>query len=289
MGYMVEEIDGPYDLISNIDNFSNKQTIIFNKCRGFIGLERKIYIPSICNLYQIPMIGSSAYVVTLARHKFHSNRLVSGVGLKVPKAIISFPGDKIEINNIKYPVITKPNYESGALGISEESVQSDLSIVRNRVEYLHNKFNQPVIIEEFIEGEELKISVIGNRPSSVAVGCVGVMKDGKPIIGSIQTHQDLKNHKIEYYKPKKSNLIAEAMNTAKFIHDVFECSDYSRCDFRINRRNQLVFMELSTHPDIGRDSSFISAALQTYDSYERIIESIVYSSLKRYGIHKISF
>ena len=262
LGYATEDIDGPWGLLEIIDRYRDSNNLIFNKCRGFYGLERKIFVPSICKLYNIRMIGSSAYVMTLARHKYHSNKLLAGLGLLVPKAKIFYPGDGIDLKGVNLPLIIKPNHESGALGIDDDSVHNDMSMVKKRIRDLQLKFHQPVIVEDFIAGEEWKV----------------------PVIGSLQTRCDLLESRIEYYEPMNSDLLVKAMAIAKTIHDVFQCNDYSRIDFRINGNSELVFMELSTHPDISVDSSFINAALQQYDTYEMIINTIVDACKRRCGI-----
>ncbi len=286
LGYRVEEIDGPFGFLEKINQTRDQRIMVFNKCRGFKGLERKVFVPSLCQLYNVPMVGSSAYTVTLARHKFHSNRLIRGLGYKSPGAVICYSGELPDLQALVFPVIIKPNHESGALGIDARSVQYYSEAAVEIILDLQRRFDQPVIVEEFIEGEEWKVAVIGNQSGTFAAGCVGVAKNGRPITGSFQTRQDLLLHQIKYYRPESCSLKTKAMELAVKFHNYFGCKDYSRCDFRINGNCELVFMEMSTHPDIGRDSSFINAALQKFKNYEEIIESILNAASLRYGTMK---
>lgn len=284
LGHEVEVIDGPWGLLRMADELKKKRNlIIFNKSRGLSGLERKIFVPAICQLYGFPLVGSSAYGVTLARHKYHTNRLLAGLGFNVPTASICYPGQCYSINpNFNYPVILKPNHESGALGISEDSIFSDRHGIAEFIKKLHDTFNQPVIIEEFVDGEEWKVAVIGNGFSTKALGCVGVMRNNKPIVGSLQTRDDLLNERINYYRPQYSKLAKKAYDLSIRIHQVLECKDYSRCDFRIGKDGNLVCMEVSTHPDLGENSSFMQAAMQTIGDYETIIAAILEAFATRY-------
>jgi len=289
LGYNTKEFDGPLGLLENIQYLKARgDTVVFNKSRGYTGLERKIFVPAICNMYHLPFVGTSAYPMTLARHKFHTNLILSALGLKVPVAAIYYPRQKVTDFRLDFPVILKPNHESGALGITENSVFNSFRGINDAVEDLYHRFNQPVIIEEYIDGEEWKVAVIGNRPSTRALGCVGVMKGGKQLIGSLQSRQDVVGGNLEYYLPDNLDLVKEALTQAVTIHDAMECNDYSRCDFRINTKGELICMEVSTHPELNYDSSFIRAAFQSYPDYESVIHDIVQACLSRYVEHKHS-
>jgi D-alanine-D-alanine ligase len=282
--YVILEFDGPFDFLNSISRLKKKKNlVVFSKCRGISGLERKVFMPTICTMFKIPFIGTSSYAITLARHKYHTNRLLSGLGFNVPMASICYPGQLQNPKIDTFPVIVKPNHESGALGISEDSIAYSDQQVKELVGDLHKRYNQPCIIENFVSGEEWRISVIGNHPDARAIGCAGVLKNGKLIIGSLQTRSDLLCGRIDYYFPDESNLLGEAMQTAVKIHTALGCKDYSRIDFRVSKENELVCMEVSTYPDISEDSSFIYAAMQSFTTYEEVIQSIINSCQMRYS------
>jgi D-alanine-D-alanine ligase len=243
-------------------------------------------VPALCDFYNIPYIGSTGYVMTMARNKYHTNRFLMGIGIKVPPAFLIPYGDQLPEGLPEYPVIIKPNDEAGALGICEQSIVTGLPAIKVRAEALHEKFKHPVIIEEYIIGEEFKVAVIGNGGSAKAVGCVGVSRNGKPIVGSLQTREDIIYDRLSYYTPNSKPLIEKAMEVAVFIHRQMGCRDYSRIDFRISKDgSSLVFMEVSTQPDIGKHSSFISAAKQSFSTYENVIKGIYNSALQRYNFN----
>lgn len=282
LGYNIEIIDGPQGLLKCIENRQHYD-IIFNKSIGFKGLERKITVPAICQLFNLPRVGSGAYSMTLARHKYHTNRLLYGLGFKVPFAFLySWKNPLPAIP--RYPVIIKPNDESDSLGITEKSVCNSIVELKSAVEELHENFQSPYIIEEFISGEEWKVSVIGNNDDICACGGVNTLKNGKTMTDTLQTRDDILKDTLSYTSVKHP-LKDEALHIAENIHRMMELNDYSRCDFRLGNNGTLYCMEISTHPEISKEgSSFISAAKQKYDNYNSIISHILLSAEKRYDI-----
>jgi len=284
LGHEVEIIDGPKDLLKRIDSIREEVDLIFNKSRGIRDLERKIFVPAICKLYGLPFVGSSGYNMTLALHKYHTNRFLKGLGFRVPEAHIFHPGENIFIGDLHYPVIVKPNNESSSLGITENSIFYADKGIKEAILKLQEDFDEPVVVEEYISGEEWKVAVVGNRPYSEAVGVVGAMRSGSTIDNSVQTREDIFYDRIEYYKPRDLGLMKKTLNSAKQIHDALECNDYSRCDFRLGRNKELVFMEVATHPDVSECSSFVTATLQRFGDYTNLIDFLLRTSCQRQGL-----
>lgn len=281
MGFEYQLIDGAKGLLKLKEHF-NDFVLFFNKSIGFKGLERKIVVPAIGQLYNLPMIGTSGYAMTLARHKYHTNRLLKGMGFVVPFAYY-FECEKQIFDIQQYPVIVKPNAESDALGISEKSVCFSFHAMKEKIVELLNDFKQPVIVEEFIPGDEWKVAVIGNGDKVRACGCVNTLKDGYSMNGTLQTREDILMRRLSYDIPQNASLMSEALIIAERIHFLMGLNDYSRCDFRINQEGKLYCMEVSTHPFISdRTSSFIIAAKQTFGSFHEVMKQIIDSAMMRY-------
>ncbi len=290
LGHQTIVVDGPIDLLNRADTIRSTCDFVFNKSIGFSGLERKIHVPAICQLFDLNLLGSSAYAMTLARHKYHTNRLLAGFGLPVPKAVLWQVGESVNVAGFRSPLIVKPNHESDAIGISNESIVETIDDALDRAKWVYTKYRQPAVIEEFIPGEEWKIPVIGNGPDAVAVGCVGVMRDGSPIIDSLQTREDLLSSRLNYYEVPGSDTSELAKSMAVLIHRALGLHDYSRCDFRLRRDGSPVCMEVSTHPGIDLASSFVAAALQQIDGHAAVVQAIIAAAERRFalGCHQIA-
>jgi D-alanine-D-alanine ligase len=285
LGHEVERVNGPKELLKRVLDLRSSKTVVFNKSRGIFGLERKIAVPVICDHFKIPCVGSSGYVATLARHKYHTNRLLAGMGFRVPSAFLVNCGQSVPANLPYSRVIVKPNHEAGALGINEESVVDSREALCKAVAQIHKQFKQAAVIETYVSGEEFKVAVIGNGTEARSLGCVAVMVENQPIIGSLQTRQDVRLNRLAYYTPKDSALVQEALELAAKVHSAFECRDYSRVDFRVSEDNShVICMEISTQPDLGRHSSFISAAKQALPDYDAGIAAILNETIQRYNL-----
>lgn len=280
-GYEFGIIDGPNGLIDSIPK--QNYDLIFNKSIGFKGLERKITIPAICQLNNMPFIGSGAYSMTLARHKYHTNRLLHGLGFRVPVSYI-YKYDDILPSIVKYPIIVKPNDESDSLGISDKSVCYNIQDLKNVIEELRQNFNPPFIIEEFIPGEEWKVAVIGNDRNVSACGIINTLKNGATMENTLQTRDDHLSAVFSHSEVSHP-LKEKALHIAELIHVALGLCDYSRCDFRIGTDGELYCMEVSTHPELSkRYSSFLDAAKQKYGDYNNSIFEIIKTAERRYNI-----
>ncbi|HUJ10674.1 MAG TPA: hypothetical protein VL171_11665 [Verrucomicrobiae bacterium] len=284
LGFGVEIIDGPQGLLERSADIRQRCSLLFNKSIGFRGLERKIAVPAVCQLYNLPLLGSTAYGMTLARHKYHANRLLAGFGIRVPNSILAYEGQYPNgegLAHFRLPVIVKPNHESDSLGIDEDAVCGDSEAVKRRVRHVHERFHQAAVVEEFIGGEEWSVAVLGNRPDTKALGCAGVLKNGKRISGSLQTRLDAIGDTITYYMPTFGPAVVEAMECAVRVHELFGLRDYSRCDFRLDENGAPFCMEVSTHPDLDSESSFAAAAMQSISCYREVIGEIVRTAMAR--------
>lgn len=282
-GHTVTVVDGPAELLSRAPELATSARYIFNKSVGFAGLERKVVVPAVCYVHGLRLVGSGAYAMTLARHKYHTNRLLAGAGYRVPAAALwAADADSVRLRSLSYPAIVKPNQESECLGISADSVVGNEQEAVRQARKIVSAFDQPAIIEEFIPGEELKVPVIGNGVAAKGFGCVGVMKGGQPITGSLQTRDDLLADRISYYDVPVSAFIEKIQVVATAIHGLLGLHDYSRVDFRLDAHGEPVCMEVSTHPDLTEDCSFVRACSRTVGDYDRVVNVILDAADKRF-------
>ena len=284
-GIATEVVDGPMGLLERASEIKQRGHRVFNKSIGFKGLERKVHVPAICQLFSIPMIGSSAYAMTLARHKFHTNRILCGLGAPVPEARLWTRSDEPEIDDLHFPVIVKPNQESDAVGIDSGAVLGDKALIVSRARWVVDTFEQPAVIEEYIPGEEWKIAVLGNSGTTRVVGAVGVSRNGIPIENSIQSRTDVIEDRLDYYPAQMSPALTIAKNWAVTIHRMLGLRDYSRIDFRLDEKSNPVCMEVSTHPELMRNSSFTLAALQTFPRPEDVLQAIIDAAEDRFSVN----
>ena len=139
----------------------HKNDIIFPYWYGHTSRNRQALIASLCEIENLIYVGPDAYSNIVCCDKILSKDICRLNGVKFPKfKVIRSLHDKIEWSH-NFPVIIKPSYEGSSMGISQDSVQYDIEGVKEQVLLIMDKFNQPVIIEQFIPGKEVSVAIIG--------------------------------------------------------------------------------------------------------------------------------
>lgn len=241
--------------------FKNK--IVYNSAQTGTGPGRKSLIPSFCNLHQIPITGSNAYVGSLCRHKYHYCSLLKHHHLQHLKAWLFYyktgwllsekpPG------SIK--VIAKPIYESASIGVTEESVLVIDNNFEERIVTLSKNFDQPIIIQEFIAGFEVEVPLFNDSFITHSLGCVGISLNGNALLGdSILTYDVVYDDKYAFFDISKviteevaDRIIKCAIDSA----NVLGIEGFGRIDFRITEEGAFYITDIATNPHITPYSSF---------------------------------
>ena len=143
--------------------------VVFNLCESVYGNSCwEMNIPALLELFRIPYTGSSALTLGLCQDKGKVKDILLSQGILTPRYKIF---DR-KVNHIRgniFPIIVKPLHEDGSLGISKESVVFDDEALASRIQYVIEKYNQPALVEEFIEGRELNVGLLETN------GKVGVL------------------------------------------------------------------------------------------------------------------
>lgn len=156
-----------------------KPSVIVNLCEAFC--EKSSFEAQIAGLLEltgIPFTGNRSNALFLCQNKFNTKAVLQSFGLPTPKGwLVSNEGDLPE--KINYPLIVKPNLEDGGVGIYAESVVHDSRALADRIKKMVMKYNQPALVEEFIEGREFNVAVIDN-PLPEVLPLAEINFDGLP-------------------------------------------------------------------------------------------------------------
>src|SRR5919205_2220725 len=138
------------DLVFNLcESFADDDTADF-KIAAFLDLLRKKYT------------GTGAHGLMLAQDKAVAKKIFAFHGIHTPVFAKSFRGRLDFSHDLEFPVIVKPAREDGSIGIEFSSVVSSIRELMERIDWLHANFDSPVLIEEFVEGREMYVGVLGN-------------------------------------------------------------------------------------------------------------------------------
>ena len=274
-------------MVGNIEKLKKKLIsecdidLFFNIAEGHGSRNREALIPSILEIYRKNHTGSDTYGMAINLHKHHTKALVNSLGIKVPKGIFFNKLDENVLSDVKkigFPVVLKPNYGGGSMGVC--LIQNIDEFIEKSTE-LFSKYGPDLVAEEYIDGCEISVPIIGNGNSTEALGVVvALTKDGNNIslYDSLMKYEDeiIRRVKTDKDGKKYSNIAEDSVK----IHRFLGLFDYSRMDFRISEKGAF-FLEANTMPSLSRGGTFEICAEKKGMSYPDVIEAIINAAIER--------
>ena len=284
-GYELEYIGNVYKLQNQLIHNTFNCDLVFNIAEGFGSRNREALLPSLLELYKIPHTASDAYGMSINLNKYHTKILAESIGVPVPKGIC-FGTLTEEISNkilsLGFPFILKPNCEGGSMGLY--LIHSMKEFIQ-KAEFLINTYSFELLAEEYIEGAEITVPIIGNGEAAKALGVVTILnEDGTNIDlydNSLKQIDNVINTTVFKYK---NELRKEIMDYSVKIHNFFQLHDYSRMDFRISSDGKPYFLEINAMPSLCRNCSFEQCGKLMGLDYYQIIGNIINAARARYNI-----
>jgi D-alanine-D-alanine ligase len=272
-------------LCTNVD-------IIFNIAEGIFGRGREAQIPAILNFLKIPFVGSDETTLCIALDKALTKRFLSTYRIKTPKYKLLNSKKIGQVSNMKFPVIVKPNAEGSSKGISDIAVVNNYEQLRQLVEKNIAAYDQPMLIEEYIEGREFTVAIVGNDSEVTVFPPMEIRYKEKGQNYNIYSFNVKKNYKeyIEYICPAEIDQTVEKklMDTAKKIYKILDCKDFSRIDFRMSEDGDIYFIEINPLPGLSPGYSDYPMITEFNGvRYRDTIKMILNSALKRHGMRPI--
>lgn len=274
--------------ISQIEE--NNPDVIFNLCESLYGESRyEMYAAGLFELLKIPYTGSSPFALGLALNKRKSKQILRAAGLIVPSSVLAIPDQSFSLSDLEAPYIIKPVREDASTGISSKSVVKTKEEVEERVKFIHENYRQPALIEEFIPGREINVSIMGtSEPKVLAIGEIDFSKmpKGEPNIVSYQAKWDPKSPLYSGTEPVYPAKLEEELKTkiekaAVKAYLEIGCRDYGRIDMRLREDGKFFILEVNANPDISPDSGFDRAGKVAGMTYSQWICEITRNALER--------
>ncbi|MBN1806294.1 MAG: ATP-grasp domain-containing protein [Sedimentisphaerales bacterium] len=266
--------------------------LIFNLTEH-LGGNRKFdkNIAALLEIFGIPFTGANSTGLLLSRDKRLCKQLLSLHRIRVPKFISLSPKKVIKLpKNLDFPLVVKPALEDSSEGISNASVVWKEETLKERVKFVHEKWKQAVIAEQYIEGRELYVSILGNKKLYVLPirECSFNTEDNKgPCLATYRVkwneeYRDKWNIKYGFAKLEVP-LIKKIERVCKKVYKVLNLRDYGRIDIRITPNNKIYILEANSNPDLAHGEDVAESAEQCGISYESLIKRIVNTASKRYN------
>jgi D-alanine-D-alanine ligase len=269
-----------------------KPDVVFNLCddgfRGDYTLEPHVAI--MFDILDVPYTGNNYFTIALCQNKARAKDILTYNNVLTPKFQVFTSAERKLNPELKFPMIVKPIREDGSVGIRERSVVSNEEQLKEEVDHIINLHKQEALVEEFIDGREFNVSLIGNRrPIVLPVAEIDFteMPVHLPRIVSYRAkwvRQSIVYRKTPVICPanideKMKKLIEE---TARKCYKIFGCTGYIRLDFRYdNEKEKLYALEVNPNPDISQDAGLVRAAGAAGISYQNLLLKIIDFAMER--------
>ncbi len=247
-------------------------------------------VAGIYELLKIPYTGASPLALGTALNKPRVKEILTAHGIRTPRAQVFQPTGKLTVEpGMKFPLFVKPAREDASVGISDESVVTTPGDLRKRVRYIFEEFQQPALVEQYIDGRELNVAILGNRPP-VAMPISEIDFSGlTPGMHRIVSYEAKWMHGTVAYEGTRgicpaalpAAVEARIKGIALRCFELIGCRDYARVDFRISKDYVPYVLEVNPNPDISDDAGFARSSRAHGLTFTETIGKIVESALQR--------
>lgn len=237
----------------------------------------------------IPFTGCGTSGLTLCKHKGISKKILSYHRIHTANFVIIPRGKRpVRPKHLQFPLLVKPLKEEASYGISQASFVENDALFAERVQFIHEKLDNDIIAEEYIEGRELYVSIMGNHRLQVFPIRELVFREVPPDEPKIATYRakwdeayrtkwGLENRFAEGLEPA---LVRHIETVCKRIYHLLTIDGYARIDLRLTPQNEVYFIEANPNPILAPDEDFAQSAMKTGLTYPQLIDRIARLGLK---------
>jgi len=242
-------------------------------------------VPTVCRAFGKSCTGSDSLALMLGLDKWRCKALLEQAGLHTPHGILIRADQEFHLDDLPAgPFIVKPVAQDASEGIDDSSiVQQPDQALREAMQRIYERFHQQALVEQFIEGRELNISLLqtGDRVAVLPLAEIdfSALTTRPHIVGYAAKWQA---DSFEYQHtqrllpaPLSEDTAAQVRQTALTAWQALGCQDYARVDMRLANTGELYIIEVNPNPDISPDAGFTAALLCSGTTYERFVETIV--------------
>src|SRR5687767_7332937 len=264
--------------------------LVFNLAESFADDDTADYkIAAFLELLGRKYTGTGTHGLMLAQDKAVAKKIFAFHGIHTPVFAKSYRGRLDFSHDLHFPVIVKPAREDGSIGIEFSAVVNSIRELMERMDWLHAHFDSPVLIEEYIDGREMYVGVLGNdKPEALPVIELDLSKlpDGTPRIAAAEVKW---GKGTDAYRDTKSivptNLPEETVTTLKqtalAAYQALELRDYGRVDMRLQPDGRVQVIEVNPNPWLSSRAELAMAARKSGRTYPGLVEEIVELAMTR--------
>ena len=254
----------------------------FNLCESVDDNPQFVAHPAaVLELLNIPFTGSPAAALMSTTDKHLVKLALQAAGLNTPRSVL-FSGDgPTHCSHLQFPVILKPQFQDASIGIDQESVISDPHLLPETLREFYGIYG-PIVIEEYIDGREFNISLIGTlHPEVMPVAEIDFSGFPDNLFKIVGYRAKWEPESIEYQESKRTfpvlpeNVITNMAAISAQCYQLFGLRDYGRVDLRLDRNGKIYVLEINANPCLSPDAGFPAAVQQSGLDYTAMVEKFV--------------
>ncbi len=279
-------LEGDKDLVDRLEEFmprvlkGERPGMVFNLSYGIQGQARYTHVPGILEMVGIPYVGSGPLAHSLALDKVVAKMIFRQNGLPTPDfAVLNEPG--FEAPDLRYPLIVKPKNEAVSYGLKIVHTVDEL---REAAAIIFETFDQAVLAEEYIEGREINVGLLGNHPPEALPPLELIFGEGGPAIYTYEDKVKQSGREISHICPAPIDeaLTLKAQELACQAFTALGCFDCARVDMRLDAAGNLYILEINSLPSLGAGGSYVAAARQVGLEFPALVNRLVEVASARY-------
>lgn len=288
---------------ANEDAYNKLKTdmpqIVFNIAEGLWGSARESQIPAMLDMLKIPYTGSGPLTLGICLDKARAKEILSYHDIPTARFFVVHSPLATHHSPLPFPLMVKPLYEGSSKGIRNNSIVTDETLLKERIDWIITEYKQPAIVEEFLEGREFTVAMLGNTNSLKALPIVEINYSSLPAgVNPVYSYEakwiwDTSDNPLEIFKcPAEidEKLKKEIETICKNAFNILDIKDWCRIDIRLDSKGKPYILELNPLPGILPDpksnSCFPKAARAADIAYNHMINTVLDNALQRYGLVK---
>lgn len=258
--------------------------VVFNLCesvRGDSGMEMNI--PAFLEIVGVPYTGSPPLALGLCRNKAMTKAVLTRCKVLTPRWRVLTEADDCDPEDLRFPVIVKPVHEDAGVGIGTESVVFNDLDLRNRVRYVNETYKQPALVEEYVEGRELNVALLGNADPRVLpiseVLFVAWPKGAPKVVGFsakwLPSSREYAQTAPICPAPLDWTTEKRVKDCALRAYRTLGLSGYGRIDMRLTDDGTIYVLEVNPNPDISPNAGMMRSVRALGLTYEQFVEKVI--------------
>jgi D-alanine-D-alanine ligase len=257
--------------------------MVFNLCETVDEDARLSGHPAaVLELLKITYSGSPSFGLMLSTDKWMTKQFLRSNGILTPECVLYNGQGPFDTSELKYPVIVKPRFEDASIGIDQESIFKEERDLKRSIGSFFERFGD-VLIEEYVDGRELNVSLLGYPDACVLPVAEIVFRNFHeglyPIVGY---RAKWKSESYEFQNTPRifpqdidPDLRANVQRVSLQCFNSFMLRDYGRVDLRVNGKGDVFVLEINANPCLSPDAGFASAVEKGGISYMQMVEKLV--------------